>query len=163
MAVFWQSFLDMTETLLDYVKSFRACYWGLHLQAMERMLKWFYAYDSTNYARHFTYCWATQQKLAQKHPEIYLVFCKGNFSVRRSQEKFKKLPPDQVIEQTINKEQKGHDDSIGYSTSADTVQRCIVTTHVITSMTSRLKEQLGMEKPTSVPKDLSNTRKRSYE
>ena len=108
MAVFWQSFLDMTETLLDYVKSFRTGHWELHLQAMEGMLKWFHAYDNTNYVRHFTYCWATQQKLAQKRPGIYLEFCKGNFSVRRSQGKFNKLPPDQVIEQTINKEQKGY-------------------------------------------------------
>ena len=163
MAVFCQNFLDMTETLLDYVKSFRTVHWELHLQAMEGMLKWFHAYDNTNYARHFTYSWATQQKLAQKRPEIYLEFCKGNFSERRSQGKFNKLPPDQVIERTINKEQKCHDGIIGYSTSAGTVQRSIVTSHVIISMTSRLKEQLGMEKPTSVPKDLSKTRKRSNE
>ena len=163
MAVFWQSFLDMTETLLDYFKSFCTVHWELHLQAMEGMLKWFHVYENTNYARHFTYCWATQQKLAQKHPEIYLEFCKGNFSVRRSQGKFDKLPPDQVIEQTINKEQKGHGGIIGYSTSAGTVQRWIVIIHVIASIATRLKEQLGIEKPTSVPKHLSKTRKRSDE
>ena len=148
MAVFWQSLLDMTETLLEYIKSFCTGHWELHLQPMEGMLKWFHAYDNTNYVRHFTYCWATQQKLVQKHPEIYLEFWKGNFSVRRSQGKFNKLPLDQVIKQTTNKEQKGHGSIIGYSTSAGTVQRWIVTSHVIDSMTSCLKEQLGMEKPT---------------
>ena len=113
MAVFWQSFLDMTETLLDYVKSFRTGHWEFQLQTMAGMLKWFHAYDNSNYARHFTYCWATQQKLAQKHPGIYLAFCKRNFSLRRSQGKFNKLPPDKVIEQTINKEQKGHGGIVG--------------------------------------------------
>lgn len=37
-AAFWQSFLDMTQTLLDYVKSFRTGDWELHFSSMERLL-----------------------------------------------------------------------------------------------------------------------------
>ena len=38
------------------------------------MIVWFHAYDRVNYSRHFTYCWATQKKLHDTHPEIYQEF-----------------------------------------------------------------------------------------
>ena len=68
MTLYWQSFIDMVQILLDYIKSVRCGDWDLHLQSTERMLKWFHAYDHTNYARHFTYNWASQQKLMEKTP-----------------------------------------------------------------------------------------------
>ena len=158
MAVFWQSFLDMVETMLDYIKSIRVGDLELHLQAMERMLKWYHAYDHTNYARHFTYCWATQQSLEERHPTIYQEFRNGNFSVKRTAGKFNMLPPDQVIEQTVNKEQKGPGGIIGFSTSLGTVQRWILTSHVIATISSRFKETLGLERPNVVPKDFGKKR-----
>ena len=60
---------------------------------------------------------ATQQNIKETHPKIYDQFMVGNFSVKRTDESFNKLPPDQVIEQTINKEQKGARGIIGISTS----------------------------------------------
>ena len=122
MAQFWQSFLDMVQTLLDYVKSTRTGDWELHLSSMEKMLVWFHAYDRPNYSRDFTYCWIEQTKLHINHPEIH-EFVKGNFVVKRSPGNFNMLPPDEVIEQIMNRDQKGHGGIVGYSTSADTVQR----------------------------------------
>ena len=46
----------------------------------------------------------------------------GNFSAKKTDGSFK-LPPDQVIEQTIDKEQKGAGGIIGISTSDGAVQR----------------------------------------
>ena len=54
MATFWNTFIGMVQILLDFIKSIRICDWDLHLQAIERMLCWFHAYDHINYARHFT-------------------------------------------------------------------------------------------------------------
>ena len=45
MAKFWESFLNMVQILLDYIKSTRNGNWDLHLSSMERMLPWFHAYD----------------------------------------------------------------------------------------------------------------------
>ena len=117
--------------------------WNLHLQSMERMLKWFHAYDHTNYARHFTYCWADQQNLSEKHPMIYEEFINGNFSVQRTKGKFNMLPPDQVIEQTINKEQKGPGGIIGFSTSPGTVQCWVLSSHVLANVSTDFKRKLG--------------------
>ena len=63
-----------------------------------------------------------QQKIKETHPKIYDQFMLGNFSAKKTDGSFK-LPPDQVIEQTIDKEQKGAGGIIGISTSDGAVQR----------------------------------------
>lgn len=107
MASFWQSYLEMFELLLQFEKSIKSGNWQLHLDSCGKLLTWFHAYDHHNYARHFSYYWATQQVLAEKHPQLYEEFANGNFAVNRTPGTFNRISPDQVIEQTINKDQKG--------------------------------------------------------
>ena len=71
MALFWNNFIEMTQILLDYIKSSRTGDWSLHLQASENILVWFFAYDQIIYSRHFSYHWATQQQLHLTHSAIY--------------------------------------------------------------------------------------------
>ena len=99
----WNSFIEMVQILLDFIKSTRTGDWPLHMQASEQMLKWFFAYNRPNYLRHFTYYRVTQQKIKETHPKIYDQFTLGSFSLKRKDGSFNKLSPDQVIEQTINK------------------------------------------------------------
>ena len=94
MSFLWNSFNEMVQLLLDFIKSTRTGDWPLYMQASERMLKWFFAYDRPNYLRHFTYYWATQQKIKETHPKIYDQFMLGNFSVKRRDGSFNKLPRD---------------------------------------------------------------------
>ena len=54
MAEFWQSFLDMVQILLDFIRAVRTGDWDLHLQTCQRMLVWTHAYDRVNYSRYFT-------------------------------------------------------------------------------------------------------------
>ena len=61
----------MVHILLDYIKSTRNGNWDLHLSSMERMFPWFHAYDRVNYARHFTYCLAALNNLAETNPKMY--------------------------------------------------------------------------------------------
>ena len=157
-AKFWQSFLNMSQLLLDYVKSFRIGDWELQLSSMERMLNWFHAYDHINYARHFTYCFASLQNLAENHPSIYHEFQQGNFTVKRSDGNFNMLPPDQVIEQTINKEQKGPGGIIGFSTSIGCVQRWVLSSHVTASWSEDFKNSIGLDKVENKPKDIGKSR-----
>ena len=70
------------------------------MYASEKMLYWFHTYDNYNYTRHFSYYWASQQTLPEEFKE-------GGFPVWRTIGKFNKVSPDQVIEQNINKDQKG--------------------------------------------------------
>ena len=74
MAKFWESFLNMVQILLDYIKSTRNGNWDLYISSMERMLPWFHAYDRVNYAQHFRYCWAALNNLAETSPKMYAEF-----------------------------------------------------------------------------------------
>lgn len=58
MPVFWTSYLNMVQTLRDFVKSIKIGDWDLHMNSSEKMLHWYHAYDHYNYARHFSYYWA---------------------------------------------------------------------------------------------------------
>ena len=87
------------------------------------MLPWFHACDRVNYVRHFTYCWAALNNLAETNLKMYAEFHEGNFAVKRTSRSFSMLPPDQVIEQTINKDQKASGGIIGYTTSTGSIQR----------------------------------------
>ena len=157
-ASYWHSYLDMVQTLLDYQRSLRIGDWDLHFRATEKMLPWFHAYDRYNYARHFTYYWCTQQKLGDTHPEMREIYLSGKFSVKRSSGRFNRLPSDQIIEQTINKEQKGKGGIIGSSTSEGTVQRWILTSHVVANLMADLKSSIGIQNDQKPPKDLGNAR-----
>ena len=143
MAQFWQSYLDMVQILLDFIKSIRQACWDLHLQSTESMLEWIHAYDRTNYIRHFTYYWASQHQLAVKHPAIFEEFQKGNFAVRRTANTFNMLPPDQVIEQTINRDQKGSGGIIGSSTSQGSVQRWVLASHNTATIIADFEKFVG--------------------
>ena len=107
MAAFWNSYLSTVQTLIDFVKSIKVGDWDLHMHSSEKMLHRYHAYDHYNYTHHFSYYWASQQELSVQHPNIFNSFKVGGFLTRRSEGNFNKVSPDQVIEQTINKDQKG--------------------------------------------------------
>ena len=147
------SFVEMVQILLDFIKSTRIGDWPLHMQASERILKWFFAYDNPNYSRNFTCYWATQQKLKETHPKIYDQFILGNYSVKKTDGSFNKLPLDQVIEQTINKKQKGAGGIIGINTFDGAVQRWILSIHITAALLSNFKHSLGLNQLESNLKD----------
>ena len=65
------------------------------------------------------------------------------------------LPPDQVIEQTINKQQKGSGGIISYSTSIGTIQKWVILSHALAEALENFTDalmQVGC--PNRKPKDL---------
>lgn len=63
-----------------------------------------------------------------------------------------------MIEQTINRSQKGHGGITGYSTSAGTVQRWVLTSHVIAQCQEDLEDFLDINQNSLKPKDLGKSR-----
>ena len=138
-ASLWASFLKMVQTWFDFMRSIKLGNWKLHMQSTEDMLPWIFSHDRPNYARYLTFYMVTMQKLPETHPCIYAQFEAGNFSVRRQPGKFNKIPSDQAIEQTINRDQKCPGGIIGFSTSEGTVQRWLLTSHVAAKSQSQLE------------------------
>ena len=158
MAAFWQSFLDMVQILLDFIRAVRTGDWDLHLQACQQMLVWMHAYDRINYSRHFTYYWAGQQNISENFPSMYQEFKNGNFSTKRSPGKFNMLPPDQVIEQTINRDQKGSGGIKHISTFTGSVQRWILSSHNTATIVSDMRNSIDLDRLNIIPKDLNSKR-----
>ena len=90
-------------------------------------------------------------------------FMFGNFSVKRTDGSFNKLPLDQVIEQTISKEQKGAGGIIGISMSDGAVQRWVLSSHIAAALLSNFKHSLGSNQLESNPKDLGKKQIRDDE
>lgn len=87
----------------------------------------------------------------------FVLIRNGNFSVKRSPGKFNKVPTDQAIEQSINREQKCSGGIKGYSTSPGTIQRWVLTSHIASKCMTQMQEEFG-NRSDSVPKDLRKTR-----
>ena len=78
--------------------------------------------------------------------------------MKRTDGSFNKLPPDQVIEQTISKEQKDARGIIGISTSDGAVQRWVLSSHITAALLSNFKHSLGLNHLESNPKEIGNKR-----
>ena len=155
MAAFWQSFIDMVQILLDFIRAVRGGDWDMHLETCQRMLVWIHAYDRINYSRHFTYYWASQQSIEERFPSIYQEFKNGNFSTKRTPGKFNMLPPDQVIEQTINRDQKGSGGIKHISASIGLVQRWVLSSHNTSTIVADMRKGIGLDNSNVIPKDLN--------
>ena len=59
--------------------------------------------------------------------------------MRRTPGKFSKVASDQVIEQTINKEQKGSGGIVGFKTSERIVQRWILSSYIVSRIINDFK------------------------
>ena len=86
----------------------------------------------------------------------HYLFRSGHFAVKRQKGRFNRVASDQTIEQTINKNQKCHGGITGYSTSAATVQRWVLTSHTIAQCEMVMEEDILI--PSSNTKDIGKSR-----
>ena len=80
-----------------------------------------------------------------RFPSIHQEFLQGNFSVRRTNGKFNMLPPDQVIEETINRDQNSPGGIIGFTTLQGSIQRWILSSHNTASLIADFRQSFGLE------------------
>ena len=71
---------------------------------------------------------------------------KGNFAAKRITSNFNMVPPEQVIEQTTNKNQKGAGGIVGSSTNMGCIQRWILSSHIIATWNSDFKQRIGVDR-----------------
>ena len=103
LKVFWNSYLEMVEVLMNFVRATREGNWELHLECVKEMLPWFFAYDHTNYARYLPVYLTHMMLLPETHPEAHALLLNGDFGVQRATSHgFAQMPVDQTIEQTLN-------------------------------------------------------------
>ena len=107
LKVFWNSYLEMVEVLMNFLRATREGNWSLHLECIKEMLPWFFAYDHTNYTQYLPVYLAHMITLPETHPEAHALLENGDFGVQRTTSHgFSQMPVDQTIEQTLNRSTK---------------------------------------------------------
>ena len=95
---FWNQYISMVQTLLNFIRANRDGNWQLHLESFAEMLPWMTIYDHTNYARWGPVYMTDMKNLHKTAPEVLKEFEMGNFVVKRSSHQFNQVPVDQATE-----------------------------------------------------------------
>ena len=113
----------MVEIVLGLVRASMEEYFEHHRTCIRAMIPWLFAYDRLNYARYLPY-FATMCRLSMDYPDVYQHFMQGGISVQiGSSNLFGKIPCDQTIEETINKDTQTAGGTKGFSLKCGAVKK----------------------------------------
>jgi len=144
LSAFWMSYLDMTEMMLGLIRASREGNWMLHLECIRNMIPWCFAYDKLNYARYLSYYYANMTQLPVEHPEVHAHFLQGGFAVQiGNQNPFGRIPVDQTIEETVNKDTQTPGGTKGFSLKPGAVSKYYLTSEYRSAYLRQLREMVG--------------------
>lgn len=144
LAAFWVTYLDMVDILLGLIRSSREGDWILHLACIRAMIPWCFAYDRINYARYLPSYLAQMSQLPATHPEVHAEFMTGGFSVQLgSLNPFGRIPVDQTIEETANKDTQTPGGTKGFSLKPGAVAKYYITQEYRSRYLRCLREMTG--------------------
>ena len=155
---FWNSYLDMVEVLLLFLRGTREGNWDLHLASVRHMVPWIFAYDHINYSRYLPVYWLEMRDLPNTHPAVHQQCMDGQFTVQRSENAFAQVACDQTIEQTANRDSKTKGGMTGFTTSKGTVNRWIWSHHARGLITRQCENMAGKEERGAARTDLLQSR-----
>lgn len=95
---YWMSFIEMVDTLLQFIRATRMGNWQLHLTSVRRMLPWLFAYDRIHYSRYLPIYWLEMLNLPTTNPDINDHLAAGDFVTQRTAQPFSQTPMDQTLE-----------------------------------------------------------------
>jgi len=126
---FWDEYVSMVTSLLQFLKAERTGNWKLHLSSVAAMLPHFFAMNRQNYARYLPVYLADMQQLELTHPDVYNEFAAGNHTISHSGQPFLKVSTDMALEQSINADSKSSGGVIGISQIPSALERWFLSIH----------------------------------
>ena len=159
LAVYWLSFIEMTQILLNIIFATRSGNWELLIESLRDVVPYAFAYDNINYARYLTTMLGEMLQLEDTHPEVYRSFMDGNFSVQLSDRNtFGRIEPDKCIEMTINKDTKTPGGTTGFSTNPNSIIRWSINATYRAELRKKMHEFASYKKQKFLHKDLNPSR-----
>lgn len=148
MSAFWMSYIDMVEgVLLALLRGAREGNWNLHLSAIRSMIPWCFAYDKVNYARYLPAYYTEMMKLPTEHPQVHQSFMDGNFSVQLSTNNtFGRIPVDQTIEVTVNKDTQTPGGTSHFSLKSAAVKRYYITAEHRSAFLGQMRDMIQSDR-----------------
>ena len=118
------SYIDMMEILLGLLRASREGIWELHISSIREMVSWCFAYDNLNYARYLSAYLLEMSHLDEDHPDVIGYFRAGGFSVQIGYDNpFGRIPVDQTVEETVNKDTQTAEGTKGLSLKPGAVSK----------------------------------------
>lgn len=159
LSAFWMSYIDMIELLLHMIRASREGNWELHLSCVHQMLPWCFAYNAINYSRYMSVYYGDMMNLPNDHPEVHEFMQNGGFSVQMSKDNtFGRIPVDQTLEETVNKDTQTPGGTKGFSLNPGAVERYYITAEFRTLFLRNLRKMVGYAKGKHGHADLTASR-----
>ena len=159
LSSFWLSYVDMTEIVLGLVRASRKGNWLLYLAMIKEMIPWCFAYDRQNYARYLLVYYLEMTRLQIDHPEMNDHFIRGGFSVQLGgTNPFARIPVDQTIEETANKDTQTAGGTKGFSLQPAAVARYYITAEYRSRCLRNLRLMTDIKTPGLSHADLEPSR-----
>ncbi|CAG9821970.1 unnamed protein product [Phaedon cochleariae] len=159
MSSFWMKYIDLVEIVLAFLRANREGNWFLFLAAVEKMVPWCFALDRVNYSRYLSYHFLELTKLEKDNLFVHQYFVDGGFSVQlRSNNSFSRIPVDQAIEETVNKDTQTPGGTKGFSLKKQAVARYYVNAEHRASALRNLRSILSSSKTSQCHPDLRSQR-----
>ncbi len=151
--------MDMVTIMLNMIRASREGNWELHLSSVREMIPWCFSYDMVNYARYLSAYYVEMTNLPTENPEVNEYLHSGNFSVQLSGvNPFGKIPVDQTIEETINKDTQTSGGTKGFSLQKGAINRYYMTAEYRSAYMHRLKDMIDEKLAKCHHDDLSTPR-----
>jgi hypothetical protein len=96
---FWFIILQLEIQVLIFVRSIREADFLLYIDALTKIVPWFFALGHIHYARWISVHLRDMISLKDSHPEVYSQFLTGNFAVKKTTCNFSAIAIDQAHEQ----------------------------------------------------------------
>ena len=107
----------MVSTLLHFISCTRRSDWEGHLNTLEKMTSWLFAYDRVNYSRYVPVYLHEMRELEKTHSFAHENLHAGKFAIQQQVRfGFSTTASDQVIEQTVNTDSKSAGGIVGITT-----------------------------------------------
>ena len=123
--LYWAGVLDLQLCCLKLVRAFREANFSMYVNAIKRILPWFFALDHPNYARWLSVHYQDMCELPGKHPHVHAQFCKGSFVVHKTKRCFSSVALDHAHEQ-VNAGFKGEGGAMGLTENPAALRRWMV-------------------------------------
>ena len=122
---FWWMILQLELLVMIYVRSIREGNFLLYIDALTKIVPWFFALGHIHYARWIPVHLRDMVALKDTHPDVYGEFLKGKFTVKKTTHSFSAMAIDQAHEQN-NASIKGDGGAVGLTQNPAALQRWMV-------------------------------------
>ena len=140
---FWDSYIEMVELLLTFIRAEREGNWSLHRSNYGNDSS-FLLHGSCKLFQMAPCLPCRHDQLAATAPEVHKEFSLDSHAVNRSAHIFSQVWTDMVLEQSINLDSKSSGGIIGITQNPSALARWFLTIHERVAITAATKELCGI-------------------